>query len=567
MAEYLSPGVYVEELDNSSRSIEGVGTSAAGFVGLAERGPVVGAPTLVTSFADFQKKFGGLLSEFVYDKYRYLGYAVEQFFVNGGTRCFISRVIPEDAKKATVKAGMLVFEAANEGKWGNRIQISFSTVTKKKMQLMNKADTATYEAKNVAGFREGDTVKVGEEYNKIKMIYDNKVTFEKEFESNVVDDSLIPETVLYLVETDVLVRYNDEAEIYTGLSFNSLASNYIVTKMSGSELVKVSVDGEIEGRNPIEAVLGEGKENGIIMLDGGVDGSIDTVTATTFIGEDKGPGKRTGIQSFVENNQISMISVPGVTLPEVMVSLVAHCENMKNRMAVLDMPEDYSNTKELIEYRGMIDSTYAAMYHPWIQITDKATKKPAYIPPSGAVMGIYARTDNTRGVHKAPANEQIYCIGLKTNYTKSEQDILNPEGINLIRAIPGQGIRVWGARTASSNSTFRYVNVRRLFIYVEESIKANTNWVVFEPNDPTLWSRVRLTVSTFLDNMWRSGMLAGSSPAEGFFVEIGNSTMSKDDIANGRLICNIGIAPTHPAEFVIFRVSQFTSEAGGASEE
>lgn len=566
MAEYLSPGVYVEELDNSPRAIEGVGTSAAGFIGLAEKGQVVGAPTLVTSFADFQKKFGGLLSEFVYDKYRFLAYSVEQFFANGGTRCFVSRVIPEDATKATVKAGMLAFEAANEGKWGNRIQVSFATVTKKKMQIMSKVDDTTYEAKSVVGFREGDIVKVADEYNKIRMIYDNKVTFENAFKTDVVDANLIPATVLYLVETDVLVRYNDEAEMYTGLSFNAAASNYIVTKMSGSELVKVSVEGEVEIGNPVEAILGEGKESGVVMLDGGADGSVEAVSPATFIGEDNGPGKRTGIQSFVENNQISMISVPGVTAPEVMVSLVAHCENMKNRVAVLDMPEDYANTKELIEYRGMIDSTYAAMYHPWIQVTDRATKKPAYIPPSGAVMGIYARTDNTRGVHKAPANEPVYCIGLKTNYTKAEQDILNPEGINLIRAIPGQGIRVWGARTASSNSTFRYVNVRRLFIYVEESIKANTNWVVFEPNDPTLWSRVRLTVSTFLDNMWRSGMLAGSSPAEGFFVEIGSSTMSKDDIANGRLICNIGIAPTRPAEFVIFRVSQFTSEAAGSEE-
>ncbi|MBQ3546030.1 MAG: phage tail sheath family protein [Lachnospiraceae bacterium] len=566
MAEYLSPGVYVEELDNSPRAIEGVGTSAAGFIGLAEKGQVVGAPTLVTSFADFQKKFGGLLSEFVYDKYRFLAYSVEQFFANGGTRCFVSRVIPEDATKATVKAGMLAFEAANEGKWGNRIQVSFATVTKKKMQIMSKVDDTTYEAKSVVGFREGDIVKVADEYNKIRMIYDNKVTFENAFNTDVVDANLIPATVLYLVETDVLVRYNDEAEMYTGLSFNAAASNYIVTKMSGSELVKVSVEGEVEIGNPVEAILGEGKESGVVMLDGGADGSVQAVSPATFIGEDNGPGKRTGIQSFVENNQISMISVPGVTAPEVMVSLVAHCENMKNRIAVLDMPEDYANTKELIEYRGMIDSTYAAMYHPWIQVTDRATKKPAYIPPSGAVMGIYARTDNTRGVHKAPANEPVYCIGLKTNYTKAEQDILNPEGINLIRAIPGQGIRVWGARTASSNSTFRYVNVRRLFIYVEESIKANTNWVVFEPNDPTLWSRVRLTVSTFLDNMWRSGMLAGSSPAEGFFVEIGSSTMSKDDIANGRLICNIGIAPTRPAEFVIFRVSQFTSEAAGSEE-
>ena len=566
MGEYLSPGVYVEELDNSPRTIEGIGTSAAGFIGLAEKGPVAGAPTLVTSFANFKKIFGGYLSEFAYGKYRYLAYAVEQFFVHGGTRCFVSRVVPEDAKKAEFKAGALNFEAANEGKWGNRVQITFTTVTKKKIQLVNAIDATTFEVKNNVGFKEGDIVKVNDEYNRIKMIYDNKISFEKEFDCDVVDTGIVPTTVLYLVETDVLVRYNDEAEMYTGLSFNPMASNYIISKMSGSDIVKVSMEGEVEIGNPVEAVLGEGKTEGTIMLEGGVDGNVDTVSASTFIGEDNGPGNRTGIQAFVENNHISMIAVPGVTSPEVVVALVSHCEQLKNRMAILDMPEDYTKTKDLIDYRGMIDSTYAAMYHPWIQVTDKAIKKPSYIPPSGAIMGVYARNDVTRGVHKAPANEALYCIGLKTNYTKTEQDILNPEGINLIRAIPGQGIKVWGARTASSNSAFRYVNVRRLFIFVEESIKANTNWVVFEPNDSTLWSRVRMTVATFLDNMWRAGMLAGSSPSEAYFVEIGNSTMSKDDINSGRLICNIGIAPSRPAEFVIFRVSQFTSEAG-ASEE
>ena len=564
MGEYLSPGVYVEELDNSPRSIEGVGTSSAGFVGLAEKGPVGGAPVLITSFSNYQKMFGGFLSEFAYEKYRYLTYAVEQFFANGGNRCYISRVIPEDAKKAVVKSGILSIEASNEGKWGNRIQVSFTTVAKKKLQLVKAVDDKTYEAKNIAAFSEGDIVKVNEEYNIIKMIYDNKVVFENEFTTEVVDDALIPTTVLYLVETDVLVRYNDIAEIYTGLSFNATAPNYIVTKMSGSELVKVTIEGQVKAENPVETILGEGKEEGTVLLDGGFDGTMSKVCAQTFIGDDHGPGKRTGIQSFIENNRVSMLAVPGITMPEVMVTLVAHCESTKSRMAILDMPEDYTKTKDLIEYRGMIDSTYAAMYHPWIQVSDKVTKKPAYIPPSGAVMGIYARTDSQRGVHKAPANETVYCTGLKTNYTKEEQDILNPEGINLIRVLPGQGIRVWGARTASSNSSFRYVNVRRLFIYVEESIKANTNWVVFEPNDTTLWARVRVTVSTFLENMWRSGMLAGTSPSEAFFVEIGSSTMTRDDIANGRLICNIGIAPTRPAEFVVFRVSQFTSESGGA---
>ncbi len=563
MAEYLSPGVYVEEYDNAPRSIEGVGTSAAGFVGMAEKGATVGAPTLITSFVAFKRIYGDFLSEFTHEEYRYLAYSVEQFFANGGNRCYVSRVIPEDATCAELETGVLSFKAANEGKWGNRIQITFTTVEKKKMQLIEKTNDTAYIAKAVAGFKEGDIVKVGEEYNRIQMIYDNNVVFEKAFQADVVDTGIIPSVLVYLVETDVLVRYNDEAEVYNGLSFNPVASNYIITKMAGSDLVKVTAKPMEEIGNPVEAILGAGKTSGTVLLADGKDGSISKVSAATFIGEDNGPGKRTGIQAFIENNRVSMLAVPGITIPEVVVALVGHCENMKNRVAVLDMPAEMTKTKDLIEYRNIIDSTYAAMYHPWIQVFDRAAKKPGFIPPSGAVMGIYARTDNTRGVHKAPANEPIFCTGLKTNYTKSEQDILNPEGINLIRQLPGQGIRVWGARTASSNSTFRYVNVRRLFIYVEESIKANTNWVVFEPNDVTLWSRVNLTVSTFLDNMWRTGMLAGSSPSEAFFVEIGSTTMTRDDIMNGRLICNIGIAPSRPAEFVIFRVSQMTAEAGG----
>lgn len=568
MADYLSPGVYVEEIDNSPRSIEGVGTSVAGFVGMAEKGPTTGADTLITSFSSFQKNYGGFLTEFTHGNNRFLAYAVEQFFANGGTRCFISRVIPSDAKKASLEAGGLKIEAANEGKWGNRIQISFSTETRKKLQLISEEGENTYKAKSAAGFREGDIVKLGDEYNKIKSIFDDVITFENAFTAKkVVDNSIVPSVVVSLVEIDAVIHCNDEIEKYSGLSFNPEASNYIVTKLSVSDIVTVSGAATASAGNPLEAILGEGKTSGVITLDGGSDGTVTKVNAATYIGTDGGPGKRTGLQAFIENNQVSMLAIPGITIPEVVVSLVGHCENMKNRVAVLDMPEEATKIKDLVEFRGMVDSTYAAMYHPWIKVLDRATKKPGFVPPSGAVMGIYARTDNARGVHKAPANEVVYCTGLKVNYTKAEQDMLNPEGINLIRSIPGQGIRVWGARTASSNSTFRYINVRRLFIYVEESIKANTNWVVFEPNDVNLWQRVRITITSFLDNLWRTGMLAGSSPSEGYFVEIGANTMTKDDIASGRLICNVAIAPSRPAEFVIFRVSQLTADAGSEGSE
>ena len=585
MAEYFSPGVYVEEYDNSPRSIEGVGTSTGGFIGLAQKGPTSGAPLLVTNFKSFAKQFGGYLSEYTYGDYRYLANAVEQFFTNGGTRCYVSRVAPEDAVAASKKMGILKVTAANAGKWGNRIQISLKTVAKKKMQLLESVGKNVYKAKSAEGFREGDIVEFNGEYNRIAMIYDEQVTFENKFKADPVDADMIPKNVVKLVTFDMQVRYNDEVENYFDLTLNSASPAYIASRVAASNIIKIEAKAVKEANvkpadgkdakdeapmkeigNPVENILGKGITEGSFTLEGGFDGSISKVNAGTFIGTDDGPEGRTGIQSFLENNNVNIIAVPGITIPEVIAALVAHCENTRSRFAVIDMPKDAYKTEDLIEYRGIIDSTYAAMYHPWIQVFDRGTNKSDFVPPSGAVMGVFSRTDITRGVHKAPANEPIFCNGVRVNYTKDEQDILNPEGINLIRVIPGEGIRIWGARTASQNSAFKYVNIRRLFIYVMESIKASTNWVVFEPNDNTLWQRVSLTITSFLDGLWRTGMLTGSTPGEAYFVEIGPSTMSLDDIRSGRLICNIGIAPSRPAEFVIFRLTQHTSETGGAAE-
>ena len=566
MAEYLSPGVYVEEYDNSPRSIEGVGTSTAGFIGLAEKGPLEGAPLLVTSMRSFKQQFGGFLSEFGYGEYRFLANSVEQFFGNGGTRSYVMRVAPRDAKAATAKKGLLTVTASSPGTWGNKVQVMVSTNKKRKLQLIEKTD-AGFIAKTLDGFREGDLVEFEGTYTRIKTIFDREVTFEDDIPDSAVDTDIIPKSLLYLVTIDMSVRYGEDVENYSELSVNTQSPKYIGSRLASSDIIKVEVAPQKTAGNPVADILGDDVTDGVFFLDGGTDGSVSKIDPSTYIGEDNGPGKRTGLQAFVENNIVSMMAIPGITMPEVVVALVGHCERLRSRFAVIDMPKEMYKTADLIGYRQMVDSTYCAMYHPWIQVFDRSSNKSDYIPPSGAVCGVYSRTDIDRGVHKAPANEVVFCTGLSVNYTKDEQDILNPEGINLIRFLPGQGIRIWGARTASSNSAFKYVNVRRLFIFVEESIKANTNWVVFEPNDPTLWQRVNLTISNFLDGLWRNGMLAGDSAADSYFVEIGPSTMTKDDIMNGRLICNIGIAPSRPAEFVIFRVTQHTSEAGGGSEE
>ena len=567
MAEYLSPGVYVEEYESSPRAIEGIGTSTAGFIGMTVKGPTIGAPSLVTSFADFQRQFGGYLSEYSHGEYRYLPASVEQFFANGGTRCFISRVVPENAAVATAKAGILSLRAANEGKWGNRILVSFTTATKRKLQLIRKEGERVYVAKSVVGFAEGDLVEFAGELNRIEGIFENTITFAGEFGGDPVDPALVPKTLVYSVEMDVTVRYEGEVETYAGVNLQPNSADNLAARLADSKLVAVeALEITDDVVNPVSAILGEGKLAGSLAFAGGSDGTMDAVNAGVYIGIDNGPGKRTGIQSFVENNVASIIAVPGVTIPEVVVSLVSHCEREQNRFAILDGPMNLVKTGDVLEYRSMIDSSYAAMYHPWLQVYDPVTKKPGFVPPSGSVAGVFSRTDVSRGVHKAPANETVVCTGLSTNYTTGEQDILNPAGVNLIRALPGQGVRVWGARTASSDSNFKYVNVRRLFIYVEQSIRNATNWVVFEPNNSSLWARVQTTVSSFLENMFRAGMLSGETPSEAFFVDIGPNTMSRDDILNGRLICQIDIAPSRPAEFVIFRVTQYTSEAGQAAE-
>lgn len=563
MAEYLSPGVYVEEYDSSPRAIEGVGTSTAGFIGLTERGPTVGAPSLVTSFADYMRQFGGLLQEYTHGEFRYLPYAVEQFFINGGTRCYISRVIPEDAKIATASQGTLTLRAANEGKWGNRITMSFISTNKRKMQLIAAQSDTVFTAKSLAGFREGDVVEFAGTFNRIAAISDNEITFEIPFETSPVDAALIPKLLVYSVEMDVMIRCGQEVETFTGATLNEASPDYLDKKLMASSLVVAAIQPDHEITNPVSVIFGENQLKGVISFSGGSDGTLAAVNAGTFIGMDEGPGRRTGIQAFLENGVVSLIAAPGVTIPEVIVSLVGYCEREKSCFAILDVPQDLTKPGDIIEYRGLIDSSYAAFYHPWIQVYDREAKKPAYIPPSGPVAGVFSRTDVSRGVHKAPANELVNCTGLSVSYTAGEQDILNPAGVNLIRALPGQGVRVWGARTASSNAAFKYVNVRRLFIFVEQSIKAATNWVVFEPNNSSLWARVQVTISSFLDNLFRAGMLAGETPSEAFFVEIGPTTMSQDDILNGRLICNVGIAPSRPAEFVIFRLTQFTAESGG----
>lgn len=585
MAEYLSPGVYVEEYDSGATPMQGVSTSTAGFVGLAERGPVIGQPQLVTSFADYKRMYGGYLSDAAYGENRFLPYAVEQFFLNGGARAYIMRAVPGDAKAGSVTAGVLKITAANPGAWAEDLRVIVSPASKAKTQVLS-ASGAALTLKNADGFNAGDVVELFDgkntAYATIKSVLEKTVTLDAPCALDVADAKVGTAKYIKTCEISLTVRLGDNVETYENLSLKAGALNNICVKTRKSDLITVEVapakaapapakekdkDGkEIPAPAPKAepivpfALCGGAGEELVLTLQGGSNGSVLTVTSDAFLGKDDGPGKRTGLQAFQENGNVSIMAIPGVTSPEVQAALIAYCEGKKSCFAILDIPMELKKTNDVATFRNMYDSTYAAMYHPWLEMYDAGAKRSAYFPPSGAMAGIYARTDIDRGVHKAPANEVVRgCTGLSCAYNEGEQDILNPIGVNLIRAFTGRGIRVWGARTISSNGLWKYLNVRRLFIYVEESIKANTNWVVFEPNSAALWSRVTRTIEAFLATCWRDGALAGSSPSEAFFVECGPTTMTQDDIDNGRLICQIGIAPVKPAEFVIFRITQKTA--------
>lgn len=584
MAEYLSPGVYVEEFDSGVKAMEGVGTSTAGFVGMAQKGPIRGLPVLITSMADYQRRFGGYLSERAYGEQRFLPYAVEQFFNNGGSACYVMRVCQEKddseqgkdgavAAQGVLKAGetsLLTLTAANPGAWGNDIRARLTPILKNRTKIDSwpEGDGKAYAVKTSGVYEAGDMVCIQYTENEKKTFY--SVVEKAEGDSVTLKWAGTPpaekdtESFLYLLEWGLILQDNTSAEQYESVSFNPDRNTFVEHALKKSQLVTAAADMESLTEEMIKSLLenaaADGEEISLnIALADGSDGIIkpDAFNASLYIGEDGAPDRRTGLMAFKTLSDVSIMAIPGITDGSVQSALVSHCEGLASRFAILDMPFDKKEVSELQAFKESVDSSYAAMYHPWLQCYDPLANRRMFMPPSGSMAGIYARTDNSRGVHKAPANEVVRnCTDLSVKYNEAEQGKLNPKGINLIRALPGQGIRVWGARTCSSDGNWKYVNVRRLFIFLEESIKANTNWAVFEPNDETLWSRVEGTIRVFLTTQWRNGALAGSTADEAFYINIGKSTMTEDDILNGRLICVIGVAPVRPAEFVIFRITQ-----------
>ena len=508
MPTYLSPGVYVEEVEAGSRPIEGVGTAVAAFVGLASAGPF-NTPTLVTNWSQFTQTFG----EFVDGSY--LAQSVYGYFLNGGGACYVVRIGGNGAASPAARAeltslagegvgavGAFRVQALAEGTEGNDVSVEIAD---------SGAEGATEDSFKVV-------VKKG---GKVEETFDNLTT--KKGRQNVV-------TVVNAQSK--LIRIED----------------------LGVAVEKVS--------------------RGTVALAGGGAPAPTRLAPDDYVGDS---ADRTGFGGLEAVDEVTMVCVPDLMsayqnrmidlegVQAVQLAMIAHCELMGDRVAILDPPPGL-NAQQVKEWRvdkAGYDSKYASLYWPWVKIFDPSSATNKFVPPSGHMAGIWSRNDDARGVHKAPANEVVRgAISLEVNITKSEHDLLNPVGINCIRSFPGRGIRVWGARTLSSDSAWRYLNVRRLFNYLEESILNGTDWVVFEPNDPALWSKIRRTISAFLVNEWRKGALFGLTPGEAFYVKCDGETNPAEGIDAGQVVCEIGVAPVKPAEFVIFRLSQFS---GGTS--
>ena len=516
--EYLSPGVYVEEVDRGSKPIEGVGTAVAAFVGFAEQGPV-NQPTFIPNWTEFVNTFGGFI------KGAYLANSVYGYFMNGGGRCFVTRLPGGKEEAAEPKAIAALPSHAQPS-------------------LESLAITALEAGPDGAEISV-EVVKPGGEE--------------------------VPED-----QFNMIVRRGSTEEVFENLTFSKArgARNVLDVVNKESKLVRLAEKETTlsmaektpsPGRYPLS--LGE-----------------TTTTALAKVSSDEIVGdaaERTGVAGFEVAEEVTMVCVPDLMalyqaghlsmegVKAVQLAMIAHCENLKDRFAILDCPPGLS-PQQINDWRmkeAGYDTKYGALYYPWIQVANPAGNgESLLVPPCGYIAGIYARSDTERGVHKAPANEVVRgAMGVEKQITKSEQDILNPNGINCIRAFPGRGIRVWGARTLSSDASWRYINVRRLFNFVEESIKRGTQWVVFEPNDPMLWSRIRRDVAAFLTMVWSSGALFGRSAAEAFYVKCDeeNNPPAQRDL--GQVVIEIGIAPVKPAEFVIFRISQWAS--GGETAE
>ena len=474
MAEYLSPGVYVESVNNANAPIEAVSASTGGFVGVTVRG-VLKVPTLVTSWQNFLDTFAyGMETPFLVNSH--LAYSVYGFFQNGGTRCYITRVASTSAKKSTGTVDTnTVFSAKDEGTWGN------------KLKLIVKAN-----AEVSANF-------------------------------------------------DIIVMYdNEKVEEFVNVSNTTTEANYFINVIGGSKFITCAT-----------GTLKATAEGGVAFT-GGDDG-ITGLADTDYI---------SALQLFDSVDDVNLICVPGQVSEAMTKAILSYADTKGNVFAIVDGAQS-ADASAIKTFRKTLTGKNGALYYPWIKVSDPLSKSGLRdCPTCGHVMGVYARTIQERGVWKAPAGTEAVLKGaveVKTLLTKSDCDTLNPLGVNVIMPRANYGIVVWGARSLNPDSSMRYVSDILLNTHIKESVNNGTQWAVFEPNNSALWTRVKTTIETVLDTLWRDGGLYGNEASQAYFVKCDEELNPESVRDAGKLICEVGYASNKPAEFVVIRIAHSIS--------
>jgi uncharacterized protein len=545
--DYFAPGVYVEEIEKGSRPIDGVQTNIAGFVGFTEairNGAEIGQPMLVTSWDQYLQYFAKEHSDGYTDFDAYLPFTVQGWFNNGGARCWI------------VSIGTQLPKPTQET---NQPGPDYSAL---KLKNSSKHESLEFTLKPEEVDNGAITIEI--------------VPGEPKTETPNDPNALAPVPAEFF--TIALRRDSQLLERYENLTMDRNVlpelGDYVATKLEQSQYVSV-VDMTQKGlplaRRPVNGQF-ELSPPPILPTQENLARYVQGIR-----------DDRSGIQGLFEVDEITMLACPDLMkayevglldedqvhgIMELMISLCENSDpNPPNRMVVLDTPPDRVKPQQVVNWLNndfQRRSMFAALYYPWVKVANpRKNGKPILVPPCGHMMGVWSRNDESRGVYKAPANETPRGVtGLAYDCNFREQELLNPQGINCIRTFPSRGIKIWGARTLvePEKTEWRYISVRRLMSYIEKSIELGTQWVVFEPNDQDLWARVRRTVNNFLERLWREGALYGASPEQAFYVKCDETINTPDTMILGRLYIEVGVSPVRPAEFVIFRVSQWTAQ-------
>jgi uncharacterized protein len=581
-AEMRPPGVYAAFVDPARPPLEIADTRVSGFVGLTQKGPLNQA-TRIGNWDEFVETFG-------YTTEHYLSDAVYAFFRNGGTACYVVRVahVPpigeplgpgetlgvdhaacaEHVQVDDWNKPSLRIRALDEGRWGNLIWVKCVHAAGASALLTRDLDVGAGEAhvNTVRGFDVGALVRIYDKENSdyvvLSEVSDKLVKWSKETPVNRRHRAAAP-TQLEVLEFEIHVALRDRREVFKNLQMHP-SSRYYAPRVvaSRSRLIRIE---DLGTRSPVPHNLPEPQP--LTKLVGGRDGT-EKVTPEDFIGHDFGPGQRSGLSALAATDEVTQLVIPDAMVfhdrepgpagemkaQRLQEAMVSTCENLKDRFAILDIPPS-KDIEWVQRWRRRIDSSYCAYYWPWIEMVGPEGGKARAIPPSGPMAGVYAQRDAAEGVHAAPANVAIAgAEELSLRVTEDHLGILNASGVNSFRL--QRGIRPWGARTASSDPDWRYINVRRLFIMLRRTLDQGFAWVTFEPNTETTWSQLRVFTSTFLEGLWKKGMLVGGKPEDAFFVQCDAETNPPDNIDKGILICNIAVAPTRPTEFVMISMVQ-----------